>query len=157
MNSIIAPLAGGAASLVTAKYAIYLAKILSCKLAAVYVVDEKALQELLKSRIFVETEAKEYEIDMEQQSRLFMQRIQALAQNKNVEFEFHILKGEVHTEVVRKAKEIGADLIVMGDLKEVLSWKEALYSEGERIFRESPCPVVIVKNPQEAERLYKEL
>jgi len=157
MKQIIAPLAGGPASIITAKYAIYLAKLLQVKLVAVYVIDENAIQELLKSRVFVEIEAKEYEIDMEQQSRLFMQRIKTLAENKKVEFESLILKGEIHSEIVSKAKELGADLLVMGDLKEVLSWKEALYSEGERIFRESPCPVVIVKNPQEADRLYKEL
>lgn len=157
MKQIITPLAGGPASIITAKYAIYLAKLLQVKLTAIYVIDENAIQELLKSRVFVEIEAKEYEIDMEQQSKLFMQRIQTLAENKKVEFEALILKGEIHSEVVSKARELGADLLVMGDLKEVLSWKEALYSEGERMFRESPCPVVIVKNPQEAERLYKEL
>lgn len=158
MKHIVAPLAaGGPASIITAKYAIYLAKSLQVKLTAIYVIDKNAIQELLKSRVFVEVEAMEYEIDMEQQSRLFMQRVKALAENKKVEFESLILKGEVHTEVTNKAKELEADLLVMGDLKDVLSWKEAFHSEGERIFRESPCPVVIVKNPQEAERLYKEL
>ena len=157
MKQIIVPLAGGPASVITAKYAIYLAKLLQVKLTAIYIIDQNAIQELLKSRVFVEIEAKEYEIDMEQQSRLFMQRIKSLADNKKVEFDSIVLKGEVHTEIANKARELGADLLVMGDLKEVLSWKEALYSEGERIFRESPCPVVIVKNPQEAERLYKEL
>jgi len=158
VKHIVAPLAaGGPASIITAKYAIYLAKSLQVKLTAIYVIDKNAIQELLKSRVFVEVEAMEYEIDMEQQSRLFMQRVKALAENKKVEFESLILKGEVHTEVTNKAKELEADLLVMGDLKDVLSWKEAFHSEGERIFRESPCPVVIVKNPQEAERLYKEL
>jgi len=157
VKQIIVPLASGHQSIITAKYAIYLAKLLCVKLIAIYVIDEKAIQELLKSKVFVDIEAREYEIDMEQQSRLFMQRIKALAENKKVEFDFFILKGEVHTEIANKARELGADLMVMGDLKEVLSWKEALYSEGERIFRESPCPVVIVKNPREAERLYKEL
>nr|MBU1328972.1 universal stress protein [Candidatus Omnitrophota bacterium] len=157
MKNIVVALAGGSSSIVTARYAIYLAKLLQAKLIAIYVIDEKAIQELLKSRIFVEIEAREYEIDMEQQSKFFMQRVKALAENKKVEFEFLILRGEVHTEVANKAKELGAELLVMGDLKEVLSWKEASYNEGERIFRESPYPVVVVKNPQEVERLYKEL
>lgn len=157
MKSIITPLAGGPTSLITAKYAIYLAKLLHVKLTAIYVIDENAIQELLKSRVFVEIEAREYKIDMEQQSMLFMQRVKALAENKKVEFESLILRGEVHTEVTNKAKELGSDLLVMGDLKEVLSWKEAFHCEGERMFRESPCPVVVVKNPQEVEKLYKEL
>ncbi len=161
MKNIVVPLAGGLPSVITAKYAIYLARLLQAKLIAINVIDENAIQELLRSRVFVEIEAKEYEIDMEQQARIFMQRIKALAEDKKVEFESLILKGEVHSEVVSKARELGADLIVMGDLKEVLSWQEALYSEGERIFREAPCPVVVVKNPilsrPEIERLYNEL
>ncbi len=99
MKQIIVPLAGGPGSIITAKYAIYLAKLLQVKLVAVYVIDENAIQELLKSRIFVEIEAREYEIDMEQQSKLFMQRVKVLAENKKVEFESLILRGEVHTEV----------------------------------------------------------
>jgi len=161
MKNIFVPLAGGPPSIITAKYAIYLAKLLQTKMTVACVIDEKAIQDLLKSRVFVEVEAKEYEIDMEQQSKLFMQRIKALAENKKVECETLILKGEIHNEVVRKAKDIRADLLVMGDMKEVLSWQEALYSEGERIFRESPCPVVVVKNPilgrSEIEKLYNEL
>ncbi|MEK6732709.1 MAG: universal stress protein [Candidatus Omnitrophota bacterium] len=157
MKQIVVPLVGGSPSIITAKYAIYLAKILQVKVTAIYVIDEKAIQELLRSRVFVEIEAREYEIDMEQQARLFMQRVKTLAENKKVELDSLILKGEVHTEIAEKARELGAELLVMGDLKEVLSWKEAFYNEGERIFRESPCPVVIVKNPQEVERLYKEL
>lgn len=157
MKSIIVPLACGPASLFTAKYALYLGKILGVKVVGVYVVDEKSLQDLLKSRVFVEIEAKEYEIDMEEQGRYFLDRVKGLAAQKNVAFEGVILKGVIHEEVVKRAYEISADLLVMGDLKEVLSWQEAFHSEGERIFRESPCPVVVVKNPQEAERLYREI
>ncbi len=157
IKNIVVAVAGGAASIVTAKYAIYLAKLLQAKVTAVYVVDEKSLQELLHSRVFVELEAREYEIDLEQEGRYFMDRVRALAENKKVEFEGLVLKGGIHDEVVNKAKEINADLLVMGDLKDVLSWQEVVSNEAERILRESPCPVVVLKNPQEAEMLYREL
>lgn len=157
MKNIVVPVAGGQASFVTAKYAIYLARLLQAKLTAIYVVDEKTLQDLLRTRIFVEAEAREYEMDLEQQGRYFMERVRAMAEAKKVEFERFVLKGVIHEEVINKTRELQADLLVMGDLKEVLSWQEASYSEGERIFRESPCPVVVVKSPQEVERLYKEV
>lgn len=157
MRNIVVTVAGGQPSFITVKYAIYLAKLLQAKLTAIYVVDEKALQELLKARIFVQIEAMEYETDLEHQGRYFMDKVKVMAESKKVEFEGLVLKGTIHDEVVNKAKELRADLLVMGDLKEVLSWKEAFYNEGERIFRESPCPVVVVKNPQEVERLYKEV
>jgi nucleotide-binding universal stress UspA family protein len=59
--------------------------------------------------------------------------------------------------VVNKTRELSADLLVIGELKEVVSRREIFYDEGERIFRESPCPVVVVKNPEEVERAYKEI
>ncbi|MFA4991300.1 MAG: universal stress protein [Candidatus Omnitrophota bacterium] len=156
IKNIIVAVADGPKSLLTAKYAIYLARLLQAKLTAVYVIDEKSLQELLRSRVFVEIEAREYEIDLEQQGRFFIERVKALAENKKIEFEGLVLKGGVHDEVINKAREIAADLLVMGDLKEVLSWQEVASNDAERILRESPCPVVVVKNPQEAERLYRE-
>jgi nucleotide-binding universal stress UspA family protein len=157
IKNIVVSIAGGPASLVTAKYAIVLAKLLAAKLTAIYVINEKVLHDLLKSRIFVEIEAVVYERDLEEQGTIFTERIRKLAQAKGVEFEGLILKGVIHEEVVNKTREIGADLLIMGETKEIVSRKEIFYDEGERIFRESPCPVVIVKNPQDAERLYKEL
>lgn len=156
IKNIVVSIAGGMESFVTAKYAIYLAKILQAKLTAVYVVDEKTLQELLKARVFVEIEADEYKTDLEQEGRYSLDRMRALAQSKNVEFEGVILKGCIHEEVINKAIELKADLLVMGGFKDVLSWKDT-YSEGERIFREYPNSILVVRNTQEAEKLYREV
>ncbi|MDD5155180.1 MAG: universal stress protein [Candidatus Omnitrophica bacterium] len=157
IKHIVLSVAAAPVSLITAKYAIYLAKALQAKITAIYVVNEKVLQELLKSRIFVEVEARDYERDLEEQGGLFLERIKKMAESKGVECSCMLLKGGIHEEVVNKTRELGADILVMGELKELLSRKEVFYDEGERIFRESPCPVVVVKNPAEVEKLYKEL
>lgn len=156
IKTIAVSLAGASASLVTAKYAIYLAKQLGAKLYGIYVVDETSLHDLLKSRIFVEVEAREYEKELIEQGRNLLERIAKMAEAKGVAFEGLHLRGVIHEEVVNKAESLGADLLVMGELREVLSAKEAFFDEGERIFRESPCPVVIVKNPENVEKLYRE-
>jgi nucleotide-binding universal stress UspA family protein len=157
IKHIAVSVAGAPASLVTAKYAMYLAKTLGAKLTGLYVVNEKVLQELLKSRIFVEIEARVYEHDLEEQGRLFLERLKKMAEAKQIEFEGVLLRGAVHTEIVSTVKEIGADILVMGELKELFSRKEIFYDEGERIFREAGCPVVVVKNQAQVELLYKEL
>lgn len=157
IKTILVSLSGSIFSFITAKYAIYLARQLNAKLYAVYVVDEKSLHELLKTRIFVEVEAVEYERDLKDQGVNFLERIKKMAETKKIEYEGLLLKGVVHESVVEKAKELGADLLVIGELKEILSRKEIFYDEGERIFRESPCPVVVVKNPEKVENLYREL
>ncbi len=157
VRNILVTVAGAPLSLVTAKYAIYLARILGASLTAVYVVNERILEELLKSRIFVQVEAEVYEHDLEEQGKVFLERIRKMAESKGVTYEGVLLKGAVHHEILNKAKELSADMLVMGELRELSSRKEVYYDEGERIFREAPCPVVVVKNPSEVEKLYKEL
>jgi len=157
IKNIVVSVAGGGLSLLTAKYAIYLAKIVGAKLTAIYVVDEKSLGDLLKSRVFVEVEAHSYKRELEDQGRSFLDRLKKAAENKGVQCDGALLEGVVHEQVLNKTKEVNADLLVMGELKDVLSRKELFYDEGERIFRESPCPVVVVKNSEEVERLYKEI
>jgi len=157
ITNIVVSIAGGPGSLATAKYAICLAKMLSAKLTAVYVVDEKVLHELLKSRIFVEVEARVYERDLEQQGNVFLERIKKMADSKSVACEGVLLKGMVSDEVADKAKELNADILVMGDIKEPASRAEVYYDEGERILRKAGCPVMVVKNPAAVESLYKEI
>jgi nucleotide-binding universal stress UspA family protein len=157
IKNIVVSLSGSAASTVTAIYAIFLAKQLNAKLFAVYVVDARSLHELLRTCIFVEIEAMEYERDLKEQGLSLLERVRKLAEAKKVTCEGMLLKGIIHEEVVDAAREIGADLMVIGELKEVLSAKEIFYDEGERIFRESPCPVVVVKNSEKVERHFKDL
>jgi nucleotide-binding universal stress UspA family protein len=157
IKNIVVSVAGAPSSLITAKYAIYLAKILQVKLFAIYVINEKVLHELLKSRIFVEVEAREYERDLEQQGRVFLERVEKMAESKSVECETILLRGAVSDEVVNKTRELCADILVMGELKELKSRADVFYEEGERIFHRSPCPVVVVKNPVAVESLYKEI
>jgi nucleotide-binding universal stress UspA family protein len=157
IKNIVASVAGGGISLITVKYAIALAKLLSAKLTAIYVVNEKLLSELLKSRILVEVEAQSYEKDLEDQGKRFLERIKSMTEKKGIECECLLLRGVVHEEVSKHTKERNADLLVMGELKEVLSRKDTFYDEAERIFRESPCPVVVVKNLPEVEKLYDEV
>lgn len=157
IRNIILAVAGGPASLVTAKYSICLAKLTGAKLTGLYVVNEKILQELVRSKVVVDIEARVYDRDLEEQGTLFLERIKKMAESKGVIFEGIVLKGVVHREITSTAKELNADLLVMGPLKEILSRKEIYVEEGERIFREINCPVVVAKNNDIIEQLYKQL
>jgi len=144
-------------SLITVKYAICLAKIFQAKLSAMYVVNERLLRELLKSKILVDVEARGYEKDLEDHGSHLLERIKSMSEKKGVACDAAVLKGVVHEEIVRQVNALNPDMLVMGKLKEVLSIKETFYDEGERIFREAPCPVVVVKNASLVEKLYNEL
>ncbi len=143
--------------LITAKYAVYLAKQMKAKLTGIYVVDEKVLNELLHSRVFVESEAQEYARDVQSYGERFIARMQKMSETKGVEFEGLLLKGEVHTEIIKKAAELGADLLVMNAVKELSSRKEIFYDEGELLFRKATCTIVMVRDSETVKKLYEEL
>jgi nucleotide-binding universal stress UspA family protein len=156
LKTIAVAVTGSGGSLSSAKYAIALAKLISAKLFVIYVVDEKVLHELLKSRIFVEVEARVYERDLEQQGTVFLERLKKMADNKGVACDTLLLKGAVSDEVINKVKELQVDLLVMGDVKEMISRADTFYDEGERIFHRASCQVLIVKDREAAEAFYKE-
>jgi nucleotide-binding universal stress UspA family protein len=157
IKNVLVSVSGSPNSLMATKYAICLARVMQTKLFVVYVIDSKVLSELLKSRIFVEAEARAYERDLEQQGKVFLERIKKMADSRAVACETFLLKGSVSEEVINKINEVGADMLVMGEMKELTSRSAVFYDEGERIFRKSPCSVVMVKNQAMVENLYKEL
>lgn len=157
IQTIALAIAGTPAAVPTAKYAIYLAKVLQARLVVLYVLDESSVNELLRNRIFVEVEAREYEQELKEQGSVLLERVGRMAESKGVVFESCLLSGIVHRRIMDKLCECGADLLVMGRIKEIKSMKEVFYDEGERIFRESPCAVVVVQSVEAAEALYKEI
>ncbi len=157
IKNILVSVSGSLDSLTAAKYAIFLAKIMQANLFVVYVINSKVLGELLKSRIFVEAEARVYERDLEQQGRVFLERIKKMAETKAVNCETILLNGSISDEVIGKVNQVSADILVIGEMKELASRCEVFYDEGEKILRKSPCPVVMVKNQPLVESMYKEI
>lgn len=142
------------ASLLAARHAVSLAKITGAELVAVYVVDVKTLNDLLKARIFVQMEEMDYERDLEEDGKRYLNHVRRLAEAKAVAAATLLAKGDVHSVVVQKAKELGVDVLVMGELETPLSRRDSYYNEGERIFREAHCPVLVVKGEEEVRALY---
>jgi nucleotide-binding universal stress UspA family protein len=142
------------ASILAARHAISLAKIAGSELIAVYVVDVKTLNDLLKARIFVQMEEMDYERDLEEDGKRYLNQVQRLAEAKAVTITTMLEKGDVHSVVVQKARELGVDMLVMGELETPLSRRDSHYNHGERIFREASCPVLVVKGDEEVRALY---
>lgn len=157
INKILVSITVMQASIITAKYAICLAKLLNARLYAIYVIDKKSLEELLHARIFVKAEEMEYEAELEEQGGSYLKRIKEMAEEKGVQVTPVLAKGTIHEEVVKKIEELNIDLLVMGELKRITSRIDIVYDEGEQIFRSAQCPVTVVKNPEAVEIMYEEL
>ncbi|MCD6460183.1 universal stress protein [bacterium] len=144
-------------SIIAAYYAVCLAKWLNASLIAAYVVDIKTLKNLTKAKIFIELEEMDYEHDLEEDGKRYLNHVKELADNKNIGIEKFLLKGEVFKEVLNTVKENDVDLLIMGELEEPESRRDFYYNETELIFRKSPCPVLVVKEDNSAKTMYDNL
>ena len=77
-------------------------------------------------------------------------KLEALCQEVRREIsscQARMLRGRAYAEIVRYAREAQIDLIVMGS-HGLTGWEHALFgSTADRVLRESPCHVLIVKKP----------
>jgi len=140
-----------------AKYGIAIARTYGADLHAVYVVNESLLEELLRAKVFVEAEEVDLEVDLEEDGKRYLSYVEKLARDKGVNVTTELLKGIVHREIVDKATQIGATLIIIGEIEEPVSRKDAFYDEGEMILRRAGCPVLIVKGESLVDDIYDSL
>lgn len=138
-------------------YSIYLTALLKCELIGIYVINEKALNDLLKVKIFIDEEKVDYEKDMENDAQRYMNQLEQYASKKNIPLSKVIKKGAVHEEVVKYAQEVEADLVVIGELKKIVSVKDVAYDEMERVLRESKIPVLVVKGKEKIEMIFQNI
>lgn len=156
-GGILVYIDGSDTCITAAQYAILLAKSLAKPLTAIYVVDTKVLADLIKARIFVKEEAFDYEYDLQQDGKRYLSYVEQLARAKGVGCTSQILSGEVNVEVLKKADELDAEILVLNELEAHLSRKESHFDEKERIMRRAKCPVVIAKNEEKVASLYEAL
>lgn len=157
MEKILVAVSGTEASIVAAQYAICLAKTLRSELIAIYVVDVGTLEDLLTARIFVQSESLEYERDLEEDGRRYLNYVSKLGTDKGVTIRTEMARGHVHTEVLSAARDNLVNLIVLGEITPMLSRLETQRGQSERILYDAPCPVLVVKDEEAVEEMYESL
>jgi nucleotide-binding universal stress UspA family protein len=144
-------------SITAAQYAICLTRFVGAELTAFYVVNTKALEDLLKARIFLKEEQLEYERDLEEDAKRYLNHVRELARNKGMAIETVSTTGSVYQEIMKKIKEDDIDLLVIGELSRIRSRRDEFYDEAERAMRSVPCSVLIVKDEDRVWDLYDSL
>ena len=148
---------GSESSITAAQFAIVLAKRHGSSLRAIYVVNENLLTELLGAKVFVQVEKMNYERDLEEDGKRYLNYVAKLAGKKGVKVETVLRKGIVHDEVAREIASFDCDILIQGELGEVLSLRDSHYEEGERILRKASCPVLVVRGRQKVDKMYESL
>ena len=148
---------GSEQSVTAAQYAICLASVYGAKLTALYVVNTKAVEDLLKARIFLKDEQFEYEHDMEADAERYLNYVNELALKKGVSIAKKSCRGSVHKEIIKTINEDGIELLVIGELSHIRSRRDEFYDETERAMRRAPCSVLIVKDEDKVWEMYEAL
>jgi nucleotide-binding universal stress UspA family protein len=144
-------------SITAAQYALCLARLTGAHLIALYVIDTKALEDLVKARIFLREEQMDYERDLKEDSKRYLNHVRELALQKGIQVETKSVMGRVHREIVREIKEERIDLLIIGELSRIKSRRDEFYDETERAMRSAPCSVLIVKDEDRVWELFESL
>lgn len=157
IKKIMVYIDGTEQSITAAQFAICLARFHNAELLAYYVINTKALDELLKASIFLKDEQMEYEHDLEEDAKRYLNYIQELARAKNTLITTKSQTGSVYQEIVNAVKEEDIDLLIIGELSRIRSRRDEFYDETERAMRSAPCSVLIVKDEEYVLELYESL
>lgn len=144
-------------SITAAQYAICLASSSHAELIAHYVINTRAMEDLLRARIFLKDEQVEYEHDMETDAERYLNHVNELAVQKGVTIVKKQSKGSVHKEIVKAVADDEVDLLVIGELSRIRSRRDEFYDEAERVMRNVGCSVLIVKDEDRVWEMYQSL
>ena len=144
-------------SVTAAQYAICLAASSGAELIAHYVVNTRAVEDLLKARIFLKDEQVEYEHDMEADAERYLNYIDELASKKGVSIIKKRSRGNVHKEIADSVEADDVDLLVIGELSRIRSRRDEFFDEAERAMRSVSCSVLIVKDEDRVWEMYESL
>lgn len=148
---------GSEKSLTAAGYAITLARQTGARLTALYVINTRALNDLVKARIFLDVEQEEYQQDLEGDAERYLNYVEKMAADKGMTIEREQRSGTVHQEIVNAVQERDIDLLLIGQLTRIRSRRDEFYDETERAMRAVNCSVTIVKDEDKVWDLYDAL
>ncbi len=140
-QKILLPTDGSEAAEVAAKEGIKLAKILNSKLHVLYVIDVSAFAGIPTEAVWENMRSL-----LEEEGKKALERVKALAEAEGFHnVECLIKEGVPAKEIISTAKEIEADLIVMGTSGKSGLDRFLIGSVTERVVRTSKIPVLIIR------------
>jgi nucleotide-binding universal stress UspA family protein len=157
IKKIMVYIDGTEQSITAAQYAICLASFAGAELIAHYVVNTKAMEDLLKARIFLQDEQLEYEKDMKADAQRYLSYVSELASRKGISIIKKVSSGSVQKEIIDSINQSGVDLLVIGELSRIRSRRDEFYDEAERALHSALCSVLVVKDPDKVWQLFESM
>ncbi len=156
IKNIMVYLDGSEQSITAAQYAIILSKETQALLTGIYVVNTRALNDLVKSHIFIKSEQDEYHTDLESDADKYLDYFKELAVKKGVTVNTIKESGSVQTIVKDIIKKQNIDLLIIGELSRIRSRRDEFFTDSEKIMRLVTCSVLIVKDEDLVDDIYED-
>jgi nucleotide-binding universal stress UspA family protein len=157
ISKIMVYIDGSEESITAAQYALILSRATGSAVLAFYVVNTKALGDLVKARIFLEEEQMDYEMELRGDAERYLNHVRELATAKGIPVQTDSVAGSVYQEIVNRVKSDNIDLLIVGEISHIRSRRDEFFDEVDRAIRTVPCSVLIVKDDQRVWELYNEL
>ena len=145
LATILLVVDGSEASIAAANYAVALVAQTGGKLVAMHVVDTATMEYLMQMRIFVSEEREEFERDLAQTGRKYLDYVKAVASKECLEIETLQTRGAFHQCILQEARRQDVDAIVLGGWRRTVMAKDATSVERQLILDDAECPVIVVK------------
>lgn len=156
IENILVYVDGTEESITAAQYAVLLCRQVGSRLVACYVVNTRALGDLVRSHIFIEDEEQEYRRDLEADASRYLKHVEQLAVGKGVEIMTVKKSGNVHQELIGLVDEYDIDLLILGELPHIRRRRDEFYNEAERAMRSVRCSVLIAKDEDRVYDLFEQ-
>ncbi|MBN2434749.1 MAG: universal stress protein [Spirochaetes bacterium] len=157
VERVLVYLDGSIESVTAARYAICLCRKLNAKLYGTFIINTHALNDLVKSRIFIESEQIEYKNDLEADADKYLRNFETEAVSKGLAPECIKESGLVNVKIKELVRSYEIDLFVIGELSRIRSRRDEFHNESERAMRSVPCSVLIVKDEDRVDDIYENL
>lgn len=144
-ENILLVVDGSEASVAAAQYAVRVAAQTRGSIHAVCVVDTATTEYLAQMQIFIEKERHEFERELEQTAGRYLDYVKTLADQAGVTIECARRKGSFHQTIIRMAREMQPNVLVLGGWRRTIMAKDTMSVERQLILDETDCPVIVVK------------
>jgi len=157
VKKIMAYIDGTEESITAAQYAICLTRATGAELYVLYIVNTRALSDLVSAKIFLQAEEEEYKKDLDSDADRYLNHVKQMAREKGVAVKALKSSGSVNVEIKNQVNENEIDLLVIGELSKIRSRRDELYNETERAMRSVPCSVLIAKDEERVWTIFNQL
>ena len=140
INRILVPTDGSDPSIRAADYAIKLAKQFDSEIIAIYVIDRLILEEVSKIH-----ERHVLEEEIKSKAQRCLNYVVNSAEKEGLKATSILVEGQPHDQIIQHARNLKADMIIMGSRGRRGTERILIGSVAERVIEYAPCPVLVLR------------